>query len=168
MRMSGLARSKRGLEAMNEREILFRGKRIDNRELVEGSLITGVFVRGGQDIPYILCPDKADYDCFEDFSEENGIFEVDPETICKYTGLTDKNGRKIFEGDIVSDGVGNLFKGTYNGIFQFHFICISAKYKQEFIGGMCDLYTLRNNYKLEVIGNIFDNPELIDPEGEEE
>ena len=83
------------------REILFKAKRRDNGEWVEGSFITGVFCRLGQDIPYIFCPEKADYDCFEDFSETNGIFEVQPDTICQYTGLTDKNGNKIWENDVV-------------------------------------------------------------------
>ena len=75
-----------------ESRYLYRGKRIDNGKWVEGSLVTGVFFRLGQEIPYMFCPNLADYDCFEDFSEENGIFEVDPSTICQCTGLKDKNG----------------------------------------------------------------------------
>ena len=66
---------------------LFKAKRVDNGEWVIGNLITNVFFRLGQSIPYILCPDKAEYDCFEDFTEENGIFEVRPDTICQCTGL---------------------------------------------------------------------------------
>ena len=81
------------------REILFRGKRIDNGELIQGSLITDVFytVKDHESIPYILNADMAEYVCFEDFDEYNGIYAVDEETICQYTGLIDKNGKKIFE-----------------------------------------------------------------------
>lgn len=87
------------------REILFRGKRADNGEWIRGDLITTPFIRREtqQNITYILDITKADYDCFEDLVEDNGIFEVDPETVCQYTGFTGKDGRKIFEGDIVQD-----------------------------------------------------------------
>ena len=84
-----------------EDRYLFKAKRADNGEWVIGNLITNVFFRLGQSIPYILCPDKAEYDCFEDFTEENGIFEVRPDTICQCTGLRDKNGKLIWEGDII-------------------------------------------------------------------
>ncbi len=151
-----------GGSGMN-REILFKAKRTDNGEWAEGSLITGVFLRCGQDIPYILCPDKADYDCFEDFSEENGIFEVDPETVCQCTGLNDKNGkngRKIWEYDIVrrtdlhdskEPSVGVIEYDTENTSFLIHWtnvINYSATYPWK--------------DKIEVIGNIFDNSELLE------
>ncbi len=84
-------------------EILFRAKRIDNGEWVTGDLIQTAFIKNEtqENIPYILDASKADYDCFEDLSEENGIFEVDPQTVCQYINVTDKNDKKIFEGDIV-------------------------------------------------------------------
>ena len=81
---------------------LYKAKRLDSGEWVIGNLITNVFFRLGQSIPYILCPDKAEQDRFEDFTEGNGIFEVRPDTICQCTGLKDKNGKLIWENDIVS------------------------------------------------------------------
>ena len=76
-----------------EDRYIYKAKRTDNGEWVIGNLITNVFFRLGQSIPYILCPDKAKYDCFEDFTEGNGIFEVRPDTICRCTGSKDKNGK---------------------------------------------------------------------------
>lgn len=143
------------------RDILFKAKRLDNGEWVEGSLITGVFCRLGQDIPYIFCPKEADYDCFEDFSEENGISEAQPDTICQYTGLTDKNGKKIWENDVVRyyDNLANMNKEdlvkwneTHASFVRLHKSKMGSQYLyiDECIANRC-----------EVIGNIFDNPELL-------
>lgn len=164
------------------REILFRGKRIDNEEWVEGSLITDVFMRGGQDVPYILCPGKAEYDCFEDFDEQNGIFEVDPSTICQYTGLTDKNGRKIWENDITKlvlpDGEIRYFKVSFQKVIrkvlchpdfddyvakvELNAICFEWNGYELF--PCIDENGLSDVSKMEVVGNIFDNPELMEGE----
>ena len=144
------------------REILFKAKRIDNGEWVEGSLITGVFCRLGQDIPYIFCPKEADYDCFEDFSEENGIFEVQPESICQYTGLTDKNGKKIWENDIVKANLDESYPEdiTYIKILWNECgFCVNENCST-------DIWTLEkwDAEHFQVCGNIFDNPDLLEVE----
>lgn len=144
------------------REILFRGKRADNGEWIRGDLITTPFTgkETQQNIIYILDITKADYDCFEDLVEDNGIFEIAPDTVCQCTGLTDKNGRKIFEGDIVQD-------------YPFKAVVKFGEFESQVlknIGFNLDWFkelSYRRDLpywvdKIEVIGNIFDNPELLE------
>lgn len=143
---------------------LYKAKRADNGEWVIGNLITNVFFRLGQSIPYILCPDKAEYDCFEDFTEENGIFEVRPDTICQCTGLRDKNGKLIWENDIVKDKNGNFYKAIWqNNYYQYCWVCIKSNIEL-FVGGKRDLWSIVENPEIELAGNIFDNPELLESE----
>lgn len=140
-------------EIMEDR-YLFKGKRVDNGEWVIGNLITNVFFRLGQSIPYILCLDKAKYDCFEDFTEGNGIFEVRPDTICRCTGLNDKKGNLIWKNDIVKDTV-------IYGVVKWDYA--NARYV---IDDREDGYQDYSEWwqETEVIGNIFDNPELLENE----
>lgn len=142
------------------REILFRGKRIDNGEWIRGDLITTPFIRNTtqQNIIYILDVTKADYDCFEDLVEDNGIFEVDPETVCQYTGLSDRNGKRIFEGDVVRNF---LCIDDHNEPLYEYGKVVYIPERISFEIWDDDNNQITTTAGLEVIGNIFDNPELI-------
>ena len=136
------------------REILFRGKRVDNGEWIEG----GYAENGGKTFIIVrtrYIPDTRDWDTVE-YYENNpcyhlSMIEVDPETVCQYTGLTDKNGRKIFESDIVRVG-----KDIYIVFWSECNYEIGIKNKEESMG---IAYAYPGG--IWVIGNIFDNPELI-------
>ena len=143
------------------REILFRGKRIDNGEWIRGSLITDVFytIKDNESIPYILNSDMAEYDCFEDFGEHNGIYEVDKDTICQYTGLTSKNGKKIFEGDILRHADETILKTVWNDR-KYGFAAQCVKGSVLLKDCKWGLWEFESD-EVEVIGNVFDNPELL-------
>lgn len=137
------------------REILFRAKHIHT--LPQNEHLDGRWIYG------YLCDEN-----YINSPKLEGEFLIDPETICQYTGLTDKNGKNIFEGDIVRDifnasVVGIVRYGEYRNTFNddkhgghagFY---VEWKEKQDLLRK--DLvYWVKNS---EFIGNIFDNPELL-------
>lgn len=90
------------------------------------------------------------------------MHEVIPDTICRCTGLKDKNSKLIWENDIVRDKEGNCYKAFWqNNYYQFSWICVKSDIFQ--IGTKWDLYIWRS-FEIAVIGNIFDNPELLESE----
>ncbi|MFR1944891.1 MAG: YopX family protein [Faecalimonas umbilicata] len=144
------------------REILFKAKRIDNGEWVEGYYVK---TRLGTDIKpsdVIFVPFKINR------NEEWGWIKIDPETLCQYTGLTDKNGKKIWENDIVkclkrTEGY-ELYQVVWRNEFaDFGVEPIKPKYGAKYPIGLSDGVTLcGHDYR--AFGNIFDNPELLEVE----
>ena len=125
------------------REILFRAKRLDNGEWVQGDLVQA--------------PDGR-----KAISTEDDLVDAVPETVCQYTGMTDRNGRKIFEGDICK---------YYNSEDKDGIAVIREDYAEWRSGTirqkeiMTPLFYLKCSKEWEVIGNIFDNPELLQRAG---
>ena len=129
------------------RDILFKAKRLDNGEWIEGNYVNGYTFH------YILPIPMA-------FSQSGCAIVVNKATICQYTGLKDKNGNKIWENDIVRHE--DLLNGRYIFIEQpmknssIVFNINEAKFERS---DCRELY--KSNARLEVVGNIFDNPELL-------
>lgn len=133
---------------MRENIGIYRGKRADTGEWKEG------YLHGVQDRITGL-------DLFFIVDENNESHKVSPETIGEYTGLTDKNGVKIFEGDIVSyfgkDFLNSLV--TFDkGSFWFEFL---SEYTRKIRDQKRDLIFSNVSLCGEIIGNIHDSPELL-------
>lgn len=120
------------------REVIFRGKRTDNGDWHEGEDIMRNTIRGK------VCLAKIGEDWIS----------VDPETVGQYTGLTDKNGVRIFEGDIVS-----LVK---HDSLIYKVVYVPCRYELVNSKGVnCFVLDIYKSENIEVIGNIHDNPELL-------
>lgn len=127
------------------REILFKAKRKDNGEWVEGlpTRMWGTLHIQGSD-------------------NENTAYEIDPDTLCQYTGLTDKNGKKIWENDILKAHLDKNYPQdiTYTKIIwnECRF-CTNENHS-------IDIETLEkwDAEHYEVCGNVFDNPDLLEVE----
>jgi len=154
------------------REILFRGKRINNGEWVEG-----YFLETENPVYRAFIISSIDIDvhsCGMDILDSR-IFEVIPETVGRYTGLTDKNGKKIFEGDIVKynhiasnekDVYGVIeYRNTYDQ-YRSHNPCgfiinwqdtPTGRVLREDLPFWCDSMS-----NAEVISNMYDNPDLLE------
>lgn len=130
------------------REILFKAKRIDNGEWVEGqyAYITNPLTEDGKPIKHLICNGT---NIFNDL--------IDPDTLCQCTGLTDKNGKKIWENDIVRNEKGDI--GVVQWFEEHAAFMIWNKTKHY----VC--YLAENDFsKIEIAGNEFDNPELLEVE----
>ena len=132
------------------REILFRAKRIDDEEWVEGYFVIGKWYLDEKERYAILPTDL----CFYPHCEINEWIEIDPDTLCRYTGLKDKNGSMIWENDIVRIGANTLVRWSekYAG-----WCLIQRDWIHEHFFG--EAFEAKD---CEVVGNIFDNPELME------
>ena len=137
------------------REILFRGKRVDNGEWIQGDIVQ--FPVHG--VVRIVEQEPSYKDA-----------EVDSDTVGQYTGLTDKNGRKIFEGDIIHLEYSQVFfGGVYFGEYTAEVSYKEGCFITDGINNGDEIETPLsgfNNDEVEIIGNIHDNPELVGGESD--
>lgn len=157
------------------REILFKAKQIDNSKWVEGyyykmSETTYCFKEDYERKPvpehhYILQERMTDWGLPNQMIQ----IEVDPETLCQFTGLCDKYGNKIWENDIVKT-VSDVYAQVKFGLYTTGFALEECN--QGFYVDFSDETYLRHELgywddKVEVRGNIFDNRDLLQEESDE-
>ena len=149
------------------REILFKAKRLDNGKWVEG------YYCKLDETTYCISEDYERYpvpthhyilhEAMTDWGLPNRFlqFEINPDTLCQFTGLTDKNGKKIWENDICDRKEKYPEIVAYNkGDWQLDY---SYAFGKEMHSNACNLgfYAYERNC-VEVIGNIFDNADLLE------
>ena len=151
------------------REILFKAKRKDNGEWVEGYYLNIAKIN------HFICTGKIKLDGAVKGIIAPEMHAIDPDTLCQYTGLTDKNGQKIWENDIVRYtfdypnviATENGLKERISSVFWSEWRGSWAVYADErkSKGMNNDLFKyVRNGNTVETIGNIFDNVDLLEVE----
>ena len=130
-------------------EILFRGKRTINGDWVYGDFVRGNERKSLRDSIFVY---DSETRSFNDY-------EINPSTLGQYTGLTDKNGKRIFEGDVAKVLQGKnkdiAYVGFENGAFMLY-----PKTGNIYEKTLWEYWY--NDWDVEVIGNITDNPELLE------
>lgn len=147
-----------GERAIMSREILFKAKRKDNGEWVEGQYvyITNPLTEDGKPIKHLICNGT---NIFNDL--------IDPDTLCQYTGLIDKDGKKIWENDIISIHAYSYYEpeDDYFGVVTYceKDACWSLNNNEKYGEIICECF---GSYTTEIInhGNIFDNQEMLEVE----
>lgn len=138
-----MASIRSGIGENMEDRYLFKAKRVDNGEWVVGNIVRYGYT--GKEKYYIV----------PSYASDLYAFEVDPSTICQCTGLRDKNGKLIWENDIVK--INNSKANVLITFRDFEIICTipNEKYYK---------HRLEYDTEYEVVGNIFDNKELLESE----
>lgn len=139
-----------------EDRYLFKGKRLDNGEWVTGNLIQNPFFKG---VRSWISSEQEDKTRLRSISRTQALWnsiEVDSSTICQCTGLKDKNGKLIWEKDIVRCEVGTAEVIWDKSGWRTKWL------KNELWRKDLHYWTVENSEGAEVIGNIFDNPELLE------
>jgi len=129
------------------RQILFRGKRVGTDEWVEGDLVHDYWISDNKTLKTAIRYLIGSHYSFP--------IEVDPSTVGQFTGLTDKNGKEVFEGDLIHND--NWNPSIYKVIFDNGEFCFVSIHMIE------SPYTNSIHYvgDFETIGNTHDNPELL-------
>lgn len=133
------------------REILFRAKRIDTGEWIIGYFLKdeiGCYICENDCISTNLGMDNR----YGIYRLEIRAYEIDVHTLCQYTGLTDKNGMKIFEWDNLKTSDGRIF--TVECEKEGRFLGFTAESERRIV-------YINREPKIEIIGNVFNNPEMM-------
>lgn len=136
------------------RDIIFKAKRVDNGEWIEG----GYAEHDGKSFIVIwtrYIPDTRDWDTVEYYENNpcynSALIEVIPETVCQYTGLKDENGNKVFENDILNV----IYSDPQGECHNTENYLLDDLRTDYILGWLCYANELK------IVGNKFDNPELL-------
>lgn len=128
------------------REILFRGERIDNGNWVEGMLF------------YYYDSFYEEYRLRIQNPKTKVNFEIDPKTICQYTGLVDRHNKKIFDGDIVRETITSY----YQPVGKIYYDAENCQWRIEYVNNIVSFSSIGSGRSYELLGNIYDTPMLLE------